>query len=85
MHPLDRFPAPGRLLEPHVELPQSARRDRAARSAHVLVGPNGAGKSNVLKVFGFLADIIRTDLKPALDAAAGSTRWLSGVGPRRPH
>ncbi|MCH5676710.1 hypothetical protein MKW14_33800 [Streptomyces sp. CME 23] len=36
-------------------------------------------------MFGFLADIIRTDLKPALDAAAGSTRWLSGVGPRRPH
>lgn len=37
----------------------------------VLVGPNGAGKTNVLKVFEFLADIIRTDLKPALDQRGG--------------
>lgn len=37
----------------------------------VLVGPNGAGKTNVLKVFEFLADIIRTDLGPALDVRGG--------------
>ncbi|GAB3450845.1 AAA family ATPase [Actinophytocola sediminis] len=33
---------------------------------NVLVGPNGAGKTNVLEVFRFLADVIRTDLEPAL-------------------
>lgn len=37
----------------------------------VLVGPNGVGKSNVLEVFRFLADIIRTDLQPALDSRGG--------------
>lgn len=37
----------------------------------VLVGPNGVGKSNVLKVFSFLADIIRTDLQPALESRGG--------------
>jgi predicted ATPase len=35
------------------------------------LGPNGAGKSNVLKVFDFLADIIRTDLQPAFDTRGG--------------
>jgi predicted ATPase len=38
---------------------------------NVLVGPNGAGKSNVLEVFRFLADVIRTDLEPALDVRGG--------------
>jgi predicted ATPase len=61
-----------RLLELHVE---------NFRSLHdvtvplgpltVLVGANGTGKTNVLKVFDFLADIIRTDLQPALDARGG--------------
>ncbi|MEV0777259.1 AAA family ATPase [Streptomyces sp. NPDC050433] len=37
----------------------------------VLVGPNGVGKSNVLQVFSFLADIIRTDLQPALESRGG--------------
>lgn len=37
----------------------------------VLVGSNGVGKSNVLKVFSFLADIIRNDLSPALDDRGG--------------
>jgi predicted ATPase len=37
----------------------------------VLVGSNGVGKSNVLKVFSFLADIIRNDLSPALEARGG--------------
>jgi predicted ATPase len=38
---------------------------------NVLVGPNGAGKTNVLEVFRFLADIIRTDLEPALQSRQG--------------
>jgi predicted ATPase len=38
---------------------------------NVLVGPNGAGKTNVLEVFRFLADVIRTDLQPALEARGG--------------
>lgn len=38
---------------------------------NVLVGPNGAGKTNVLEVFRFLADIIRTDLEPALQSRHG--------------
>ncbi|MBO0801665.1 MAG: AAA family ATPase [Nocardiopsaceae bacterium] len=38
---------------------------------NVLVGPNGAGKTNVLEVFRFLADIIRTDLEPALVSRHG--------------
>lgn len=38
---------------------------------NVLVGPNGAGKTNVLEVFRFLADIIRTDLEPALQSRNG--------------
>lgn len=38
---------------------------------NVLVGPNGAGKTNVLKVFGFLARIIETDLLPALNGIGG--------------
>ncbi|TDC27136.1 ATPase [Streptomyces sp. 8K308] len=37
----------------------------------VLVGPNGVGKTNVLEVFRFLADIIRTDLQPALESRGG--------------
>jgi predicted ATPase len=38
---------------------------------NVLVGPNGAGKTNVLEVFRFLTDIIRTDLEPALQNRHG--------------
>jgi predicted ATPase len=38
---------------------------------NVLVGPNGAGKTNVLEVFRFLADVIRTDLEPALALRGG--------------
>ncbi|WP_246268384.1 AAA family ATPase [Acrocarpospora macrocephala] len=36
-----------------------------------MVGPNGAGKTNVLEVFRFLADIVRTDLEPALERRGG--------------
>src|SRR5215208_1997179 len=41
------------------------------RALNVLVGPNGAGKTNVLSVFQFLADVIRTDLEPALQLRGG--------------
>ncbi|MGW5464404.1 AAA family ATPase [Streptomyces sp. NPDC003996] len=62
----------GRLLELHVENFRSLRDVTVPLGPlTVLVGPNGAGKSNVLKVFDFLADIIRTDLQPALDTRGG--------------
>lgn len=38
---------------------------------NVLVGPNGAGKTNLLDVFRFLSDVIRTDLEPALELRGG--------------
>ncbi|GGP42484.1 AAA family ATPase [Saccharothrix coeruleofusca] len=50
----------------------------------VLVGPNGAGKTNVLKVFDFLADIIRTDLEPALDARGGFDEVVFHGGDKPP-
>ncbi|MEU0535329.1 AAA family ATPase [Amycolatopsis tolypomycina] len=50
----------------------------------VLVGPNGAGKTNVLKVFEFLADIIRTDLEPALDQRGGFDEVVFHGGEREP-
>ncbi|MFD6326094.1 AAA family ATPase [Streptomyces sp. NPDC058442] len=63
---------PGRLLELRVENFRSLRDVTVPLGPlTVLVGPNGAGKSNMLKVFDFLADIIRTDLQPALDARGG--------------
>ncbi|MDP4512130.1 AAA family ATPase [Nonomuraea turcica] len=43
---------------------------------NVLVGPNGAGKTNVLEVFRFLADIVRTDLVPAMDERGGFERLV---------
>lgn len=50
----------------------------------VLVGPNAVGKTNVLKVFDFLADIIRTDLEPALDARGGFDEVAFWGGPKPP-
>jgi predicted ATPase len=38
---------------------------------NVLVGPNGAGKSNLLEVIGFLGDLARLDLGPAIDKHGG--------------
>ncbi|MFG3102822.1 AAA family ATPase [Streptomyces sp. NPDC048182] len=75
---------PSRLLELHVENFRSLRDVTVPLGPlTVLVGPNGAGKSNVLKVFDFLADIIRTDLQPALDARGGfdEVAFWGGVRP----
>ncbi|MER5493370.1 AAA family ATPase [Streptomyces sp. NPDC002490] len=73
-----------RLLELHVENFRSLRDVTVPLGPlTVLVGPNGVGKSNVLKVFDFLADIIRTDLQPALDARGGfdEVAFWGGVKP----
>ena len=54
------------------------------RDLNVLVGPNGAGKTNVLQVFDFLARIILTDLRPALDSVGGFSAVVFRGGPRAP-
>ncbi|MFC5831029.1 AAA family ATPase [Nonomuraea insulae] len=51
---------------------------------NVLVGPNGAGKTNVLEVFRFLADIVHTDLVPALDRRGGFERLVFHGGAADP-
>lgn len=51
---------------------------------NVLLGPNGAGKTNVLKVFDFLADVVRTDLEPALDVWGGFDSLVFRGGTKRP-
>ncbi|MET8383225.1 AAA family ATPase [Streptosporangium canum] len=62
----------GRLVELAVENFRSLRKVTLPLGpVNVLVGPNGAGKTNVLKVFDFLADIVRTDLAPALEDRGG--------------
>ena len=50
---------------------------------NVLVGPNGVGKTNLLDVFRFLADIIQTDIEPALERRGGfeSTAFRGGSRP----
>lgn len=76
---------PGRLLELHVENFRSLRDVTIPLGPlTVLVGPNGVGKSNVLKVFDLLADIIRTDLQPALDARGGFDEVAFWGGSRPP-
>lgn len=51
---------------------------------NVLVGPNGSGKTTVLEVFRFLADVIRTDLEPALDLRGGFDEVVFWGGQRAP-
>ncbi|WP_434740283.1 AAA family ATPase [Micromonospora sp. SH-82] len=61
-----------RLLAVEVENFRSLRKvTLPLRPLNVLVGPNGAGKTNLLDVFRFLADVIGTDLQPALDLRGG--------------
>lgn len=75
---------PGQLLELHVENFRSLRDVTIPLGPlTVLVGANGVGKSNVLKVFDLLADIIRTDLEPALEGRGGfdEVAFWGGVKP----
>jgi predicted ATPase len=61
-----------RLLRLDVENFRSLRKVSVPLGAlNVLVGPNAAGKTNLLEVFRFLADLIGTDLQPALDLRGG--------------
>ncbi|MCK8432127.1 AAA family ATPase [Streptomyces sp. D2-8] len=76
---------PGQLLELHVENFRSLRDVTIPLGPlTVLVGANGVGKSNVLKVFELLADIIRTDLEPALETRGGFDEVAFWGGPKRP-
>lgn len=75
----------GQLLELRVENFRSLRDVTIPLGPlTVLVGPNGAGKSNVLEVFGLLADIIRTDLEPALESRGGFDEIAFWGGPKPP-
>lgn len=70
-----------RLLELEVKNFRSLRQVSVPLGPlNVLVGPNGAGKSNLLDVFKFLADIVQTDIEPALAARGGfeSTTFRGG-------
>ncbi len=74
-----------RLIELAVENYRSLRKvSLPLGPLNVLVGPNGAGKTNVLEVFRFLADVINTDLEPALDARGGFDEVVFQGGDRTP-
>lgn len=74
-----------RLLKLEVENFLSLRRiTLPLRGLNVLVGPNGAGKTNVLEVFRFLADVIRTDLEPALSLRGGFDEVVFWGGEQAP-
>ena len=74
-----------RLLRLSVENFRSLRKvSLPLGDLNVLVGPNGAGKSNVLEVFRFLADIIRTDLEPALESRQGFDELVFRGGESNP-
>ncbi len=73
-----------RLLELEVQNFRSLRQVRIPLGPlNVLVGPNGVGKTNLLDVFRFLADIIQTDIEPALESRGGfeSTAFRGGSRP----
>ncbi|WP_432744446.1 AAA family ATPase [Streptomyces sp. JH002] len=75
----------GRLLQLDVENFRSLQKvSLPLGPLTVLVGPNGVGKTNVLKVFGFLAEIIRTDLGPALEAQGGFDEVAFWGGKQQP-
>lgn len=74
-----------RLLELEVQNFRSLRKIAVPLGPlNVLVGPNGAGKTNVLEVFRFLADVIRTDLEPALGLRGGFDELVFWGGGRAP-
>lgn len=74
-----------RLIELEVENFRSLRKiTLPLGDLNVLVGPNGAGKTNLLDVFRFLADVIRTDLDPALALRGGFDGVLFRGGASRP-
>ncbi|MCU7729635.1 AAA family ATPase [Actinoplanes sp. KI2] len=73
-----------RLLELSVENFRSLRRVTVPLGPlNVLVGPNGAGKTNLLEVFRFLADVINTDLQPAIDLRGGFAEVVFWGGDER--
>ncbi|GAA0963059.1 AAA family ATPase [Actinocorallia libanotica] len=74
-----------RLIELHVENFRSLKKVTLPLGPlNVLVGANGAGKTNVLKVFDFLSDVIRTDLEPALQERGGFDEVVFWGGERPP-
>jgi predicted ATPase len=74
-----------RLMALEVENYRSLRRiNLSLAPLNVLVGPNGSGKTNLLEVFRFLADVINTDLEPALDGRGGYDRVVFLGGDRVP-
>ncbi|WP_322748006.1 MULTISPECIES: AAA family ATPase [unclassified Frankia] len=74
-----------RLIELEVENYRSLRKvSLPLGPLNVLAGPNGAGKTNVLEVFRFLADVINSDLEPALDARGGFDEVVFQGGDRTP-
>lgn len=76
----------GRLIELSAENFRSLRRVAIPLGPlNVLVGPNGAGKTNVLEVFRFLADVIRTDLEPALTLRGGYGEVVFRGGDKTPN
>jgi predicted ATPase len=75
----------GRLMELTAENFRSLRKVTIPLGPlNVLVGPNGAGKTNVLEVFRFLADVIRTDLEPALSLRGGYDELVFRGGEKSP-
>lgn len=74
-----------RLIELEVQNFRSLRKITVPLGPlNVLVGPNGAGKTNVLEVFRFLADVIRTDLEPALELRGGFEELVFWGGRKQP-
>ncbi len=75
-----------RLIELSVENFRSLRKVTIPLGPlNVMVGPNGSGKTNVLEVFRFLADVIRTDLEPALTLRGGYDSVVFRGGEKAPN